>query len=77
LVLRHAQEQREDSVSDAQQTLVNLTETLLQTCGLCEADLEMSVFVIVLLSVYSQDVEHALEQLCKVHVKVREQGDIW
>jgi hypothetical protein len=45
--------------------------------GYCERDLEMAVFVVVALAAFTDDIEHALEQLCKVHVRVRDQGDLW
>jgi len=37
----------------------------------------MAVFVVVALAAFTDDIEHALEQLCKVHVRVRDQGDLW
>jgi hypothetical protein len=37
----------------------------------------MVVFIVVALASFTDDVEHSLEQLCKVHVRVREQGDLW
>ena len=45
--------------------------------GCCERDFEMVVFIVVALASFTDDVEHSLEQLCKVHVRVREQGDLW
>jgi hypothetical protein len=43
----------------------------------CERDLEMAVFVVVALAAFTDEIEHALAQLCKVHVRVRDQGDLW
>ena len=44
--------------------------------GCCERDLEMAVFVVVALAAFTDDIEHALEQLCKVHVRVRGRVEI-
>jgi len=37
----------------------------------------MAVFVVVALAAFTDEIEHALAQLCKVHVRVRDQGDLW
>ena len=70
--LHRADQCSSEEVASAQQTLLNLV-TLLEDD--CEA--EMAVFIVCAHATFADNMEHAIQQICRQHLRTKKAGDVW
>ena len=70
--LHHADQWSSEEVASAQQTLLSLVTLLEDDC-----DAEMAVFIVCAHARFSDNMEYAIQQICRQHLRTKEAGDVW